>query len=382
MTDASNGALEGIRVLDLSRVLAGPLATMYLGDLGADVIKIEPPAGDETRAWVPPVDARGVSTYFTGVNRNKRGLRINLTRDEDREIVLQLAAEADVLVENFRPGVMERFGLDYESLSAGNPGLVYCSITGFGSGAGRELAGFDLLAQAQSGLMSVTGAPDGEPMKVGVALVDVLAGQNAVIGILSALRARERTRRGQRVEISLLSAALSGLANQSSSTVVTGQSPRRHGNAHPSIAPYQMYPTADGDLVIAVGNDRQFEALCRELGSPDLHEDPRFAANGARVAHRAELETVLVALLTSASAGEWAERLTARGVPAGTVNTIAQGLELAEKVELEPVVTIATPEGDARSVANPIRLSGTPVRYLLPPPDAEDHQTWNPRREP
>ncbi|MGH3704736.1 MAG: CaiB/BaiF CoA transferase family protein, partial [Agromyces sp.] len=260
--------LSGVRVADFSRVLAGPYATMMLADFGADVVKIESPAGDDTRHWRPPVDASGQATYFGSVNRNKRSVALDLTDPAGLAEAHRLAASADVVIENFRPGVMDRFGLAYDEVRAANPGVVYCSITGFGTGEGAALAGYDLLVQAVGGLMSITGAADGEPAKAGVALVDVLTGQNAVAGILLALRERDRTGLGQRVEVNLLQGLLSALTNQAASTLATGTPPRRLGNAHPSIAPYAVFHASDRELVIAVGNDKQFRALAAVLGDP------------------------------------------------------------------------------------------------------------------
>ncbi|MFZ0088851.1 MAG: CoA transferase, partial [Solirubrobacteraceae bacterium] len=299
-------ALGELRILDFSRVLAGPFATMILADFGADVIKVERPGvGDETRSWGPPHDEHGEATYFQAVNRNKDSVALDLAGDVGRRQAQELARTADVVVENFRPGVMERLGLGYEELTASHPALVYCSITGFGAGSGAGLPGYDLLVQALGGLMSITGDPDGEPQKVGVALVDVLAGLFAAVGILAALRDRDRTGLGQRVEVDLLSSLLAGLVNQGSAYTIAGVVPTRLGNAHPSISPYELYETESGELVLAVGNDRQFAALCDVLGAPELAGDPRFAGNGDRVAHRDELRAELVARLAGAPATEW-----------------------------------------------------------------------------
>jgi crotonobetainyl-CoA:carnitine CoA-transferase CaiB-like acyl-CoA transferase len=378
-TGGARGPLDGVRVADFSRVLAGPYATMTLADFGADVIKIESPAGDDTRHWAPPVDADGMATYFGSVNRNKRSVVLDLTTAAGRAEALRLAASADVVVENFRPGVMARFGLDAEAVRAVNPSAVYCSITGFGAGAGAELAGYDLLVQAVGGLMSITGEPDGTPVKAGVALVDVLCGQNAVNGILLALRERDRTGRGQRVQVNLLHSLLSALTNQAASTLATGTAPRRLGNAHPSIAPYALFRAADRDLVIAVGNDRQFAALAAVLGRPELAEDPRFRGNPDRVAHREMLAAVLEEALAEAVAAEWVERLRAARIPAGLVNDVAEAVAFAEALGLEPVVAL----GASRTIASPIGLSATPARYRTSPPalDADAGADWIPRKE-
>lgn len=359
-----------LTVLDFSRVLAGPLATMVLGDFGAEVIKVErPDGGDDTRAWGPPYGPDGQATYFQAVNRNKKSLAADLTDPTDVARILELAARADVVVENFRPGVMVRLGLGYEDLSARNPGLVYCSITGFGRGAGATLPGYDLLVQALGGLMSITGAPDGDPQKVGVALVDVIAGLFATVGILTALRHRDATGEGQRVEVDLLSSLLAALVNQSSAYTVAGVVAQRMGNAHPSIAPYELYRAADGDLVLAVGNDKQFTALCAALGAPGLADDPRFATNPERVAHREALRAEIESRLRGRSVAAWADELSAVGVPAGAVNDIDGAFRLAQRLGLDPIASIRDERGrEVRLPANPIRLSRTPATYRCAPP--------------
>ena len=374
-TGSDRDALTGLTIIDFSRVLAGPFATMMLADLGAEVIKVERPGtGDETRAWGPPHDAHGDATYFQSVNRNKSSLVLDLRDSEGLDRARQLAATADVVVENFRPGLMDSLGLGYEALSAANPGLVYCSITGFGRGGGAELPGYDLLVQAVGGLMSITGAPGSEPQKVGVALVDILAGLFASVGILAALRHREATGEGQRVEVDLLSALLAALVNQASAYTIAGAVPGRLGNAHPSISPYELYPAGEGELVIAVGNDRQFAALCEVLGIDALAADSRFATNSERVTHRDALKAALVAALAARPAADWADRLTAARVPAGVVNDVAGAFALAQSLGMEPVVDVPSARPDAadgETVAltrNPIRLSRTPPRYRSGPP--------------
>jgi crotonobetainyl-CoA:carnitine CoA-transferase CaiB-like acyl-CoA transferase len=364
------GALDELAILDFSRVLAGPLATMVLADLGATVIKVERPGGgDETRAWGPPFHESGASTYFLAVNRNKRSVALDLRDPDDLAEARALARRADVVVENFRPGVMARLGLDDARLRADNPRLVYCSITGFGAGAGAALPGFDLLVQAVGGLMSITGEPDGEPQKVGVALVDVVAGLFAAVGILAALRHRDRTGAGQRVEVDLLSSLLTALVNLSSAFTAAGVVPGRLGNAHPSIAPYELVATADGQLALAVGNDRQFAALCSALGEPALAADPRFATNDARVGNREELRRRLAAALATRTTAEWEETLTAVGVPAGPVNDIRGAFALAERLGLDPTVELPTAEGGSvRLPRSPLRLSATPPTYRSAPP--------------
>ncbi len=393
------GPLSGIRVADFSRVLAGPHATMILADLGADVIKIESPEGDGTRQWSPPTNAVGQSTYFAGVNRGKRSVVCDLRSPEGIARARELAAGADVVIENFKPGTMEKFGLGYEAVAALNPGVVYCSISGFGDTAGKDLPGYDLLVQAVGGLMSITGQSDGdggEPTKVGVALVDILTGLNSVIGIQAALRARDAqgrdaatgstAGRGQHVKVTLLGSLLSALANQASSTLETGVSPGRMGNAHPSISPYETLQAQDQAVALAVGTDGQFARLCEVLGVPGLATDPRFADNPARVANRVELRALLEARLSTRPAGEWIAEFTAQNIPAGRVNTIAQAIELADSLELGPVAL--TPavgeEGEQqplRSIALPISFSATPPSYQAPPPGLGEHQeaTWRPR---
>uniref|UniRef100_UPI00405359AD CaiB/BaiF CoA transferase family protein n=1 Tax=Microbacterium sp. LWH10-1.2 TaxID=3135255 RepID=UPI00405359AD len=372
MTDSArsgrHGVLDGVRVADFSRVLAGPYATMTLADFGADVLKIEPPLGDDTRHWLPPIDENGMATYFGSVNRNKRSVALDLTDETDRARALRLAASADVVVENFRPGVMARFGLDHDAVRAVNPAVVYCSITGFGDGAGATLAGYDLLVQAVGGLMSITGDPDGPAAKAGVALVDVLCGQNAVAGILLALRERDRSGVGQRIQVDLLHSLLSALTNQAASTLATGTPPRRLGNEHPSIAPYALFRAADRDLVIAVGNDKQLRALSAALGLPDLPTDPRFASNADRVAHRDELTAILENRLATAPATEWVAHLSAAGIPAGLVNDVAEAIAFAERLGLDPVVEL----GASRTIASPIGLSETPADYRTAPPELND----------
>jgi crotonobetainyl-CoA:carnitine CoA-transferase CaiB-like acyl-CoA transferase len=364
--------LSGIVVADFSRVLAGPLATMTLGDLGADVIKVERPGvGDETRSWRPPTAEDGQSTYYLAVNRNKRSIALDLSTSEGCLAAKTLIRGADVVVENFAAGAMERFGLGYEELAAEQPGLVYASVTGFGRDS--TLPGYDFLVQAVGGLMSVTGSADGPPTKVGVALVDVLTGQNLATAILAALLHRERTGQGQRVEVNLLSSLLAGLVNQASAYLNAGVVPGRLGNAHPSVAPYQTLSAADGDLVVAVGTDRQYERLVAVLDAwstgPRLGGDPRFATNPLRVHNADALTTELEQRLGQHPAGYWVDRLTEVGVPCGVVNTIAEAFALAERVGLDAVVHQPTGDGGTvASVASPLGLSLTPPTYRLPPP--------------
>jgi crotonobetainyl-CoA:carnitine CoA-transferase CaiB-like acyl-CoA transferase len=374
-------ALSDLRIVDFSRVLAGPFATMLLADLGATVVKVERPgSGDDTRAWGPPYAPDGQSTYFQAVNRNKASIVADLKDPADVEHLRELAGQADIVVENFRPGVMDAVGLGYDELAAANPGLIYCSITGFGRRKGAALPGYDLLVQAVGGLMSITGTPDGEPQKVGVALVDVITGLFATIGILTALRHRDATGEGQRVEVDLLSSLLAALVNQASGYTVAGVVGQRMGNAHPSIAPYQLYSAAEADLVLAVGNDRQFAALCRVLGAPELVSDARFTTNSTRIAHREELRDEIERRLAADRVAVWADRLTAAGVPAGAVNDIESAFGLAERLGLEPIVSIPDQHGhEVRLPRNPIRLSATPARYRAAPPDLPTSSPLSPK---
>jgi crotonobetainyl-CoA:carnitine CoA-transferase CaiB-like acyl-CoA transferase len=359
----NGGALDGVLVVDFSRVLAGPYATMLLGDLGADVVKVERPGtGDDTRSWGPPFVA-GQATYFAAVNRNKRSVAIDLTTADGLAEARALVQRADVVVENLRPGTMQRLGLGPDAVAELNPRAIYCTVSGFGTGAGAALPGYDLLAQAVGGLMSITGPPD-EPQKAGVAMVDVITGLHACVGILAALRHRERTGEAQRVEVNLLSSLLSALVNQASGYVAAGVVPARMGNQHPSIAPYEVYPVRDGSLVVAVGNDGQFAALCRVLGL-DLAADARFATNPARVANRAALNAALELVLVTRDGAEWFDLLSAAGVPCGPINDVAAAFDLATRLGLQPIVDAA----GAPQVANPISLSATPPTYRLAPPD-------------
>ncbi|HEY0360034.1 MAG TPA: CoA transferase [Mycobacteriales bacterium] len=365
---AAPGPLSGLLVADFSRVLAGPYCTMLLADLGADVVKVESPGGDDTRAWQPPV-RDGVSTYYLGVNRNKRSIALDLTDADDAAAGRELARRADILVENFRPGGLGRFALDYASVAAGNPRVVYASISGFGSGGGAALPGYDLIVQAVSGLMSLTGDADGPPYRAGVAVFDVIAGLHAAIGILAALNHRRESGEGQHIEVDLLSSALSGLVNQSSAVVAGGVVPYRMGNSHPSLFPYEPLPTADGDLVVTAGNDAQFRRLCEVLGIPAVADDPRFRRNADRTVHRDALRPLLVERLRTRPRQDWFRALTAVGVPCGPINTLPDGLAFAAELGLDPVVEIDS----VPSVRNPIRFSATPPRYVLPPPAVGEH---------
>ncbi|MFF2107045.1 CaiB/BaiF CoA transferase family protein [Rhodococcus koreensis] len=361
-------SLDGLLIADFGRVLAGPYATMLLADLGAEVVKIERAGvGDDTRQWGPPW-VGDESTYFQSVNRNKRSFAWDLRDPVDLEQARELAARADVVVENFLPGTMDRLGLGYDAVREINPDVVYCSVTGFGGQ--NNLPGYDLLIQAVGGLMSITGPEPGVPTKVGVAVVDVITGLHAAVGILAALRHRDRSGEGQRVEVNLLSSLLSALANQTSGYVGAGVVPRAMGNRHPSIAPYEVFETGDRPLVLAVGNNRQFASLVEVLGVPELADDERYATNTQRVAHREQLVRDITAALSAGSADEWFEKLTDEGVPCGPLNDIADAVALAERLGLNPVVEIDDPRRDrpVRQVANPIRLSATPASYRSAPP--------------
>jgi crotonobetainyl-CoA:carnitine CoA-transferase CaiB-like acyl-CoA transferase len=361
--------LDGILVADFSRVLAGPFASMTLGDLGADVIKVERPgAGDDTRGWGPPWTAGGESTYYLGLNRNKRSVALDLTDPGDRELARRLGMRADVLIESFRPGLMASWGLDGDTLrDAGNARLVSCSITAFGSGeAAAGLPGYDLLLQAMGGLMSVTGEADGRPLKVGAAVVDLVCGLLAVVGIQAALRERSHAKRGRHVEVSLIDSALQSLLNQASSWAAGAVTPQRRGNAHPSIAPYETYEAADRPFALAVGNDRLFVRLCDAIGMP-LEE--RFATNAERVEQREQLNAALGAIFATRTADEWIETLRAAGVPVGPINTVAEAYALAEQLALEPIAEI-----DGVRVPQPaLRLDGERPQVRARPPRLDEH---------
>ncbi|MGY5883557.1 CaiB/BaiF CoA transferase family protein [Modestobacter lacusdianchii] len=367
------GPLAGLLVADFSRVLAGPYATMLLADMGAEVVKVEGPAGDDTRSWQPPV--RGdVATYYLGVNRNKRSIALDLKDAGDAAVAQELARRADVVIENFRTGGLARFGLDYETVSATNPRVVYASITGFGAQpGGAELPGYDLIVQAISGLMSLTGHPDGEPYRAGISVFDVMAGLHATIGVLSALNLRHETGRGQHVEVNLLSSALSGLVNHASAFVAGGVVPFRMGNSHPSLFPYEPLECADGDLIVTAGNNGQFRKLVEVLGVPELADDPRFARNEDRTANRDQLRPLLVERLRTRSKREWFDAIIAAGVPCGPINTVDQGVAFAESIGLDPVVTVGEGAAGVPSVRHPITFSATPADYRLPPPGLDEH---------
>ncbi|HRD62415.1 MAG TPA: CoA transferase [Nocardioides sp.] len=366
------GPLDGLLVADFSRVLAGPYATMLLADLGADVVKVEGPGGDETRSWTPP-QREGISTYYLGINRGKRSVVLDLREADDVAAARELARRADVLIQNLRPGGMAKFGLDFESVRRDNPGVVYASISGFGSGAGAEMPGYDLLVQAMSGLMSLTGSPDGPGYRAGISVFDVMAGNHAVIGILGALRHRDATGEGQHVEVNLMSSALTGLVNHSSAWAAGGVVPYRMGNAHPSVFPYEPFPTADHDLIVIAANDRQFQRLCGALGIPEVAEDERFLHNGDRTTNRDALRPLLEEQLARRTAQEWFDVLTAAGIPCGPINTIDGGFAAAERFGLEPIIEVGEGDRALPTTRHPIRFSATPVDYTLPPPELDEH---------
>ncbi|MES2262646.1 MAG: CaiB/BaiF CoA-transferase family protein [Pseudomonadota bacterium] len=385
-TTQRGAALAGIKVLDLSRVLAGPLAGQVLGDLGADVIKVErPEQGDDTRAWGPPYlkDGDGndtdVAAYFLCANRNKRSVAIDIAQPEGQALVRQLALRADVVLENFKVGGLAQYGLDAASLMALNPRLVYCSITGFGQdGPYAARAGYDFLIQGMGGLMSITGAADGEPgggpQKVGVALTDVMTGLYAAIAVQAALFERTRSGQGQHVDLSLLDVQIAGLANQASNYLAGGVLPRRMGNSHPNIVPYQDFPTADGDMILAIGNDGQFARFCAVAGHPEWAADERYATNPQRVAHRAELIRLLRQLTILRGTNEWIAALEAAGVPCGPINRIDQVFDDPHVRARGLRIEMPHPEaGTVPLVASPMRLSASPVAYRMPPPALGQH---------
>lgn len=362
-------ALSGIRVLDLSRVLAGPWCTQMLGDLGAEIIKIEQPGkGDDTRSWGPPWHGEGedrLSAYYLSANRNKKSVAIDISKPEGQALIRELAAQCDVLVENFKVGGLEKYGLDYPSLKAVNPRLIYCSITGFGhSGPRAHQPGYDLMVQGMSGLMSITGPAEGEPQKVGVALVDVMTGLHACIAVLAALNQRHETGRGQFIDMALLDVAVSTLANIGLNQRVTGVAPKRMGNAHPSVVPYQVFETADGHMIVAVGNDSQFAHFVGALGLAALAQDDRYRTNAARVEHRGTLIPQLADAMKTRPTREWDEALTAVNVPAGPINDIGQALADPQSVARG----LATMAGDRPAIASPLRLSDSmPDAGTAPP---------------
>lgn len=372
LTAPSGGALSGLVVADFSRVLAGPFATQSLSDMGATVIKVESPDGDETRSWLPP-ERDGVSTYYLGINRNKRSIALNFGDAEDRALALEIAARADIFVENFKPGGLAKFGLDYESVKKINPKIIYASISGFGEHGGAKLPGYDLTVQATSGLMSLTGEAGGATYRSGVSVFDIMTGMQATVGILAALHHRDATGEGQRISVNLLSTALAAMANHSSTYLAAGQVPTRMGNAHPSLFPYEPLPAKDGDIIIVAANNGQFASLCKTLGAPELLEDSRFSTVELRNRNRDDLRPLLVAALSKKTKQEWFIELSAAGVACGPINTIAGGFELAEDLGLNPVVQVGEGSDAVPVVRSPITFSATPAQYYSKPPTLGEH---------
>jgi crotonobetainyl-CoA:carnitine CoA-transferase CaiB-like acyl-CoA transferase len=375
------GALDGVRVLDLSRILAGPWAGQNLADLGADVIKVERPGtGDDTRGWGPPWlrDAQGAATseaaYYLSCNRGKRSVTIDFTRPEGAELVRRLAADSQILLENFKVGGLAKHGLDWPAMREVNPRLIYCSITGFGQGGPyRDRAGYDFMIQAMGGLMAVTGS-EAEPMKAGVALCDVLTGMYATVAVLAALRHAERTGEGQQIDMALLDVQVASLANQALNYLTTGRNPHRWGNAHPNIVPYQAFATADGHVIVAVGNDAQFRRFCAVAGRPELADEPRWQRNSGRVEHRAELIPILAGLMRARPSAWWLRELEAVGVPCGPINELAEVFADPQVQAREVRLELPHPAaGTVPLVASPLRLMTTPPTYDRPPPMLGEH---------
>ncbi len=373
------GPLDGLLIADFSRVLAGPYCTMLLGDLGAEVIKVESPAGDDTRNWIPP-DRNGVATYYMAINRNKRSITLDFNDPTDLQLAHELSSRADIFLENFKPGGLKRFGLEYDSVQQRNAGIIYASISGFGTAQGASLPGYDLMVQAMSGLMSLTGDSDGPAYRSGISVFDVMAGLHTTIGILAALNHRNHTGKGQHVEVSLFATALSGMVNQTSAYVAGGVIPTRMGNAHPSLFPYESLPTADLDLIIAAGNNGQFDKLCEILDLPELPHDRRFANTKDRTRNREALRPLLVERLRTKTANEWFRMLSAAGVPCGPINNVEGGITFAREIGLNPVVKVGTGDDAVPMIRHPISFSLTPPRHKLPPPalgqDNEQIRAW------
>ena len=364
--------LDGLLVADLSRVLAGPYCSMLLADMGATVIKVESSLGDDTRTWMPPVK-EGVSTYYMSINRNKKSIVLDFGNPDDLALVKKLISKADICLENFKVGALKKFGLDYESVSADNPSLVYLSISGFGTAGGASLPGYDLIVQAVSGLMSLTGEPDGPPFRAGISVFDVMTGLHGLIGVLAALNNRHVTGRGQHVEVNLLATAMSGLVNQTAAYTAAGVVPFRMGNAHPSLFPYEALPTKDRDLIITAGNDKQFRSLCQVLGIEHVADDPRFTINADRTKNREELRPILVEKLREWMSDDLFIALNKVGVPCGPINSIGDGVELAERLGLRPRVTVGEGDREVTLVRNPITFSDGELEYRLPPPLLGEH---------
>ncbi len=388
----AKGALDGLIVLDLSRILAGPTATQLLGDLGATILKIENPKtkGDDTREWGPPFvtgtdgERTDLSSYFMSANRNKRSVAADIATPEGQAFVQALAARADVVIENFKPGGLVKYGLDHETLRARHPGLVYCSISGFGqTGPHRDKPGYDLMAQGYGGIMSLTGEPDGAPMKVGVGIADVMCGMYATVGILAALRHRDQSGAGQHIDLALVDAQIAWLINEGVAHLTTGAARPRRGNEHPSIVPYQTFHATDGYVLVAVGNDSQFARFCDFLGRPELATDPRFATNPERLAHRETLIPILVEIMRARTQAEIIEGLEARKVPVSPVNTLEQVFasdQVAARGMRIAMERDDAADGAVELIGNPLKLSATPVRYVQAPPrfgqDTEAVEEW------
>ncbi|MEM7642407.1 MAG: CoA transferase [Pseudomonadota bacterium] len=380
MTDGSDGPLHGVKVLDLSRILAGPTCTQLLGDLGATILKVENPAtrGDDTRQWGPPYVKDGsedtdLSGYFMCANRNKLSVPLDIASAEGQAEIRRLAGLADILVENFKPGGLKKYGLDYDSLSSVNPRLVYCSVSGFGqTGPNASKPGYDLMAQGYGGMMSITGEPDGAPMKVGVGIADVMCGMYACVGILAALRHAEATGRGQQIDVALVDSQIAWTINEGVNTRLGGRTPLRRGNGHPNIVPYNVYATADGHVIVAVGNDSQFGRFCRVLGLDDLPDDPRFATNPARLEHRVALDGHLVPALTARTSAEIIALLEGERVPVGPVQTLPQVFASDQAIARGMVLDMETSGSSGALtlplIGNPLNFSATPVTYRHPPP--------------
>lgn len=366
-SNSPQGPLSGIVVADFSRVLAGPYCTMLLADMGATVIKVEGPGGDDTRQWTPP-ERDGVSTYYLAINRNKHSIALDMSNPADLQTAYDIIDQADVFVENFKPGSLAKFGLDPESVAERWPHIVHTSITGFGSAGGADMPGYDLLAQAMSGMMSITGSADGPPQRAGVAMFDVMTGMHAAIGTLGALRERDTSGQGQHLEVNLLSSALSGLVNQSSGYAAAGNVPTRLGNDHPSVYPYGPFATADRELIIGCGNDNQFAKLVQHLGMPELADDERFRTNSQRNAHREELRALLEEALSTATADEWFERFRAAKIASAPILTIGEGVEFANEIGLNPVVDTGGTDDSVPTIKHPVDYSRTPARYDKAPP--------------
>ena len=380
MMAASKGALDGIVVLDLSRILAGPTATQLLGDFGATVIKVENPrsGGDDTRGWGPnyalnedgtPSD---LSAYFMAANRNKQSIAVDLSSDDGQEVVARLAARADIVIENYKPGGLKKYGLDHDTLCARHPALVYCSISGFGqTGPNRSRPGYDLMAQGYGGIMSLTGAPDGPPMKVGVGIADVMCGMYACIGILAALRHRDQTGEGQHIDLALVDAQMAWLINEGTNYLTSGAEPLRRGNAHPNIVPYDAFACADGYFLLAVGNDAQFARMVDAFGRADLADDVRYQTNLARIENRAGLTDTLAALFAPLAKDEILERCRSVLVPAGPIHSVKEALTSDQATARQTVTQMPQPDlapGYVKVLSNPLKLSKTPVAYQRPPP--------------